>query len=174
MTQPYIGEIRMFGGNFAPYGWAFCNGAIQSISQNDVLFNLIGTTYGGDGQQTFALPDLQGRIPIHQGQGNGLSTYVLGQKAGSETVTLTTSQLPAHPHVAMGSAAGSAATTPSNNTWGNSGIQNKSFGPGTSANNTMNNASIALTGGNQPHDNLMPFLVLSFIIALTGIYPSQT
>jgi microcystin-dependent protein len=173
MTQPYIGEIRMFGGNFAPYGWAFCNGALQSISQNDTLYNLIGTTYGGDGQQTFALPDLQGHIPIHQGQGNGLSTYVLGQKAGSETVTLTSSQLPSHPHTAMGSATGTQQTNPANATWGNNQLPN-TFGPGTSANGTMNMGSTSMTGNSQPHDNLIPFLVVSFIIALTGIYPSQT
>jgi len=173
MTQPYIGEIRMFGGNFAPYGWAFCNGALQSISQNDTLYNLIGTTYGGDGQQTFALPDLQGRIPIHQGQGNGLSTYVLGQKAGSETVTLISSQLPSHPHTAMGSATGTQQTNPANATWGNNQLPN-TFGPGTSANGTMNMGATSMTGNSQPHDNLIPFLVVSFIIALTGIYPSQT
>jgi microcystin-dependent protein len=174
MAQPYIGEIRMFGGTFAPFGWSFCNGSIMSIAQNDALYTLIGTTYGGDGVQTFGLPDLQGRIPIHQGQGNGLSTYNLGQKGGSETVTLITSQLPSHPHTAMGSNTGSAANTPSNNTWGNSQIQNKSFGPGTSANATMNSGSISFTGGNQPHDNLLPFLVFNFIIALTGVYPSQS
>jgi microcystin-dependent protein len=172
MTQPYIGEIRMFGGNFAPYGWAFCNGALQSISQNDTLFNLIGTTYGGDGQQTFALPDLQGRIPIHQGQGNGLSNYGLGQKAGVETVTLTAVQLPLHNHNALGGA-GNSTPSPGNASWGNS-PSNRVFGPGASANGSMNAGSIALNSGGQPHDNLMPFLVISFIVALTGIYPSQT
>jgi microcystin-dependent protein len=173
MAQPYVGEIRMFGGNFAIQGWAFCDGSLQSISQNPTLYQLLGTTYGGDGTSTFGLPDLRGRIPVHQGQGTGLQNYVLGQKGGVETVTLTGSQLPAHSHTAMGSAAGGAATSPANNTWGNNAIANKSFGPGTSANNSMNAGSLGLTGGNQPHDNLLPFVVISFIISLFGVFPSQ-
>lgn len=174
MATPYIGEIRMFGGNFAPVGWAFCNGALQSISQNPVMYQLLGTTYGGDGVNTFALPDLQGRIPVHQGQGAGLQNYVLGQKSGVETVTLTVAQLPSHSHTALGSATGGAATTPANNTWGNNAIANKSFGPGTSANNSMNAGSMGMTGNSQPHDNMLPFLVISFIIALNGVFPSQS
>jgi microcystin-dependent protein len=174
MATPYIGEIRMFGGTYAPYGWSFCNGALLAISQNQPLYNLIGTTYGGDGVNTFALPDLQGRLPIHQGQGNNLSNYVLGSKAGVETVTLITNQLPVHTHSALGSSTGSASSTPTNNTWGNSQITNKSFGPGTSANGTMNGASIGSSGNNLAHDNLMPFQVISFIIALQGVYPSQS
>jgi len=173
MAQPYIGEIRLFGGTFAPVGWAFCNGALQSISQNPAMYQLLGTTYGGDGVNTFGLPDLQGRIPLHQGQGGGLQNYVLGQKGGAETVTLTVGQLPSHSHTALGSATGGAASTPANNTWGNNAIANKSFGPGTSANASMNAGSIGMTGGNQPHDNLLPFVVLSFIIALQGIFPQQ-
>jgi microcystin-dependent protein len=148
MGQPYIAEIRLFGGNFAPYGWSFCNGALLSISQNDAMFNLIGTTYGGDGQNTFGLPDLQGRVPVHQGQGPGLSNYVLGQKGGAETVTLTVGQLPAHNHAAIGA-----------------------YGPGPS-NATMNAGCIGNTGGNQPHDNVLPFTAVSFIISLQGIYPT--
>jgi microcystin-dependent protein len=174
MSQPFVGEIRMFAGNFAINGWAFCNGALVGISQNDILFNVLGTTYGGDGVSTFALPDLQGRIPVHQGQGAGLSNYVIGQKGGSETVTLLGNQLPGHPHPALGSATGGAQPNPGNNTWGNSGITNNSFGPGTSANATMNSGSTSMTGGNQPHDNLLPFQVISFIISLYGVYPSQT
>jgi microcystin-dependent protein len=174
MAQPYIGEIRLFGGNFAPLGWSFCNGVTLPISQNQALFNLIGTTYGGDGQQTFMLPNLQGRLPIHQGQGVGLQNYVLGTQGGAETVTLTTNQLPAHNHGALGSATGSASASPSNNIWGNSQISNKSFGPGTSANASMNAGSMSSTGNNLPHDNLMPFLVVSFIIALNGVYPSPS
>jgi microcystin-dependent protein len=172
MAQPYVGEIRMFGGNFAINGWAFCNGVLISISQNPTLYQVIGTTYGGDGVNTFALPDLQGRIPVHQGQGAGLQNYVLGQKGGVETVSLTVAQIPAHSHTAMGSATGGAASNPSNATWGNSAIANKSFGPGTSANASMNAGSLGMTGNNQPHDNLLPFLVLNFIIALYGVYPS--
>lgn len=163
----------MFGGTFAPYGWAFCNGSLLAISQYDTLFNLIGTTYGGDGVNTFALPDMQGRLPIHQGQGSGLSMYTLGARAGVETVTLQTNQLPAHNHGAVGSATGGAVSNPQNNTWGNSQITNKSFGPGTAANATMNNASIGFSGNNVPHDNLTPFQVISFIIALQGVYPTQ-
>lgn len=173
MAQPYIGEIRMFGGNFAPYGWSFCNGSVLPISQNNALYNLIGTTYGGDGISTFNLPDLQCRIPIHQGQGAGLQNYVLGQKGGAETVTPTVAQLPSHSHQAVGSATGGAASNPANNTWGNSGIANKSFGPGTSANASMNAGSTAMTGNSQPHDNMLPFLAFSFIIALEGVYPTQ-
>jgi microcystin-dependent protein len=143
------------------------------ISQYSTLFQLLGTTYGGDGVNTFNVPDLQGRIPVHQGQGTGLQNYVLGQKGGAETVTLNGLQLPAHSHTAMGSATGGAVSNPANNTWGNSAIANKSFGPGTSANAAMNAGSIGMTGGNQPHDNLLPFVVLSFIISLYGVYPSQ-
>jgi microcystin-dependent protein len=173
MAQPYIGEIRLFGGTFAPYGWSFCNGASLPISQNDALYNLIGTTYGGDGVQTFQLPNMQSRVPVHQGQGAGTSNYVLGQLGGAETVTLNANQLPSHTHVAMGSA-GASQTNPAGNSWGNnSGTLPKSFAPGTSANNTMNAGSMGMTGGGQPHDNLLPFLVVSFIIALQGVYPTQ-
>ncbi|MGD0270595.1 MAG: tail fiber protein [Candidatus Sulfotelmatobacter sp.] len=174
MAQPYIGEIRLFGGTFAPAGWSFCNGATMSIQQNDALYNLIGTTYGGNGQTTFNLPDLQGRVPVHQGQGAGLQNYVLGQKGGAQTVTLTVAQLPSHPHTAVGSASGAGTGSPANATWGNSGIGNESFGPGTSASQTMNAASTSFTGGNQPHDNMLPFLAVSFIIALQGVYPSPS
>lgn len=174
MAQPYIGEIRMFGGTFAPNGWSFCNGASMSIAQNDALYNLIGTTYGGDGINTFNLPNLQGRLPIHQGQGAGLQNYPIGQQGGAETVTLTAAQLPQHSHTALGSATGAPATNPAAATWGNNGLQNNSFGPGTSANNQMSPQSISMnTGNNQPHDNLQPYLVISFIIALNGVYPSQ-
>ena len=173
MAQPYIGEIRMFGGNFAIQGWAFCNGASMSISQNDVLYNVLGTTYGGDGINSFNLPDLQGRVPVHQGQGAGLQNYTLGQKGGSETITLTVAQLPLHPHTALGSATGGAVSNPANGTWGNNAIQNNSFAPGTSANATMNSGSIGMTGSNLPHDNMLPFMVCSFIIALVGVYPTQ-
>lgn len=173
MAQPYIGEIRLFGGLFAISGWSFCNGSLLPISQNPALFQLLGTTYGGDGVNTFAIPDLQGRVPVHQGQGAGRQNYVIGQKSGVETVTLTTAQLPSHPHGALGSATGQAQGSPANNTWGNSALANNSFGPGTSANGTMNAGSTGLTGGNQPHDNMLPFLVISFIIALYGTFPSQ-
>jgi len=174
MAQPYIGEIRMFGANFAPAGSSFCNGSLLPISQYQALFQLIGTTYGGDGVNTFAVPDLQGRLPINQGQGAGLSNYPMGAKAGVETVTLTSNQIPNHGHGALGSATGSAVSNPSNATWGNNAIANKSFGPGNEASSTLNNSSLAHTGGNLSHDNLMPFQVLSFIIALYGVYPTPS
>ena len=174
MAQPFIGEIRMFGGNFAPAGWSFCNGSLLPISQYQALFQLIGTTYGGDGVNTFAVPDLQGRLPINQGQGAGLSNYPIGAKAGVETVTLTSNQIPNHNHGALGSATGSAVSIPANATWGNNAIANKSFGPGNEASSALNNSSLANTGGNLPHDNLMPFQVLSFIIALFGVYPTPS
>jgi microcystin-dependent protein len=173
MADPFIGEIRMFGGNFAIQGWAFCDGSLQSIAQNDALFALLGTTYGGDGVQTYALPDLRGRVPVNQGQGAGLSNYVIGQRGGAETVTLSGSQLPQHQHIAVGTVQGAPTSNPANNNWGNSSPAANSFGPGASANATMNAASIANTGGNQPHENMLPFLVINYIIALFGIYPSQ-
>jgi microcystin-dependent protein len=170
MSQPYIGEIRLFGGNFAPAGWNFCDGSLLSIAQFSALFQLIGTTYGGDGQNTFAVPDLRGRVPVHMGQGAGLQNYVLGQIAGSESVTLTANQVAVHGHGALGSVGGASAT-PQNATWGNGGITTHIFG--TPANNSMNSASVGATGGNQPHDNLHPFQVVSFIISLFGVFPTQ-
>ena len=167
MSSPFIGEIRMFGGNFAPQGWAFCDGSIIAISENDALFNLIGTTYGGDGQSTFALPDLRSRIPVHVGPG-----FALGQAAGVETVTLTTQQLPQHGHVALSSAAGSATGSPGNSTWGiasaNTPYTDQPF------DSQMNAGALSPTGGSQPHDNTMPFQCINFIISLFGIFPSQT
>lgn len=172
MSQPYVGEIRLFGGNFAPAGWSFCNGSLQDISQNSTLFNLIGTTYGGDGQTTFALPDLQGRFPIHQGLGGG-ATYTIGQTGGTENVTLLTNQIPAHSHVPAASAASVDATdNPSGNYWG------ASTGKPYAINSpvptlVMNTGSILNTGGSQPHNNLMPYITISYIISFFGIFPSQ-
>lgn len=172
MSQPFIGEIRMFAGNFAPVGWAFCNGAIIPIDQNDALFNLIGTTYGGDGQTTFALPNLQSRVPVHVGPG-----FALGQSGGTESVTLTVSQIPAHSHVPQAS---DVNTSPPN--FGNPG----SSGGGVWAVSTLNNysaaapsanmdpAAIGSSGGSQPHDNMIPFLVINFILSLFGVFPSQS
>jgi microcystin-dependent protein len=164
MSSPFVGEIRMFGGTFAPAGWAFCSGQLIPISENDTLFNLIGTTYGGDGQSTFQLPDLQGRVPIHQGP-----NFVIGQKAGTESVTLTTQQIPAHSHPALGNtAAGSQA--PTNGVWATSG---STIYSDQAVNTTMNGGALQPSGGSQPHDNMLPFLVVSFIISLFGIFPSQ-
>ena len=170
MGTPYLGEIRMFGGNFAPQGWAFCNGQVLSIAENDALFTLIGTTYGGDGQTTFALPDLRGRAPVHMGQGPGLSNYTIGQAAGSETVTLITNQLPAHSHPPAANSSTGTSTSPAGNVWAAS----KDLSPFTTVPNTnMNSGAMGMAGGSQPHDNLPPYLTISFIISLFGIFPSQ-
>jgi microcystin-dependent protein len=169
MSGPYVGEIRMFGGNFAPAGWAFCEGQILSIDQNPTLFQLIGTTYGGDGQTTFALPDLRGRIPVHVGTG-----FAQGQAGGAETVTLTTAQIPAHSHVPQCNASSNGGvTSPSpNSVWG--GVTASSPYSNVPTDSTMNAASIGSAGGSQPHDNFMPYLCISFIISLFGVFPSQT
>jgi microcystin-dependent protein len=182
MSQPYVGQILIFGGNFAPAGWAMCQGQLVPISENDTLFNLIGTTYGGDGQSTFGLPNLQGRVPLHMGQGAGLSSYVIGQASGVESVTLNTQQLPNHNHLVQVSSpnANANANKPANNVvvadeFQNSGKSLFTYAP---FNNTNQSAlgpqSIGLTGGNQPHENRQPLLVLNFIISLFGVYPSPT
>jgi microcystin-dependent protein len=172
MSNPYVGEIRMFGGNFAPQGWAFCDGSLWPISEYETLFNLIGTTYGGDGQETFALPDLRGRLPVHQGTGLGLSTAVIGQSGGVETVTLTLQQMPAHTHP-LQAATDNALTA---NAGGNLLAQTPSYTPYIVDTPSMplSSGSIAQAGGSQPHDNLQPFLCISFIISLFGIFPSQS
>lgn len=171
MAQPYVGEIRMFGGNFAPAGWAFCDGSLQPISEYDTLFNLIGTTYGGDGQQTFAVPDLRGRLPIHMGQGPGLSNYVIGQSGGTESVTLIANQMPTHNHLLMVSGTAASASSPQSNMLANA---TANLYLRDTPSGTMSNASVNLTGGNQAHENMMPYLCVSFIISLYGIYPSPS
>jgi len=170
MSDQCIGEVRLVGFSFAIDGWAFCNGAVQSIAQNEALFNLIGTIYGGDGVQTFNLPDLQGRIPIHQGS-NGVSTYVIGQMGGVESVTVGINQYPSHNHSLMGST----------NTTGSNSATNNVVNNGLTAYTTDVPASAMLSqmvgasgGGNQPHENLQPFLAMNWIIALYGVYPSQS
>jgi microcystin-dependent protein len=170
MANPYFGEIRLFAGNFAPAGWMFCDGTVLAISENTTLFQLIGTTYGGDGQQTFALPDLRGRVPIHMGQGAGGSNYVIGQKAGSETVTLTVVQIPAHAHVPNANSNHGTATTPTGNVWAGSADFSQ-YAAGSTGN--MAAGAVNLTGGSQPHDNRLPYLSINFIISLFGIFPSQ-
>ena len=171
-AQPFIGQIMVFAGNFAPQGWAQCNGQLMPISQYDALFSLIGTTYGGDGQTTFALPDLRSRVPIHQGQGPGLSGYVIGQNGGAEAVTLLTTQLPVHTHPAMGNSDAGTNTDPTGGVWASGSTS--TYIAGASANTNMNPTSISGSGGGQPHDNMLPFLTLNFCIALEGIYPSQS
>jgi microcystin-dependent protein len=170
MADPFVAEIRIFGGNFAPIGWAFCDGQLMPISQNTALFSLLGTNYGGDGRTTFGLPDLRGRSPLHQGQGPGLTSRSLGEPAGVETVTLTQSQIPLHTHALAGGAA-AGATNPAANLLGKPASA-KIYGPATST-VPMSTAAIGPTGQNQAHDNRQPYLVLSFIIALQGIFPPR-
>jgi microcystin-dependent protein len=168
MSQPYVGEIRLFGGNFAPAGWMFCNGQLLPISQYDTLFNLIGTTYGGDGQTTFALPDLRGRVPVHQGAG-----FTLAQTGGTETVTLITAQLPAHSHPAVASSGAASQASPANGSWtANSTL--KPYAAGSAATSLMAGTNVGPFGGSQPHDNMLPYVAVTYIISLFGVFPSQT
>lgn len=172
MGEPFIGEIRMFAGNFAPAGWAFCQGQLIPISQNDTLFNLIGTMYGGDGQETFGLPNLSGRAPMHFGQGPGISqSYQQGEMAGVEQVTLSTSQIPVHNHAFVASTDTALNTSPTNNILA-AGITTKLFTQDVT-NGSMNPQSVSAVGGNQPHENMQPFLVISFILSLYGVFPQQ-
>jgi microcystin-dependent protein len=167
MAQPYVGEIRMFAGNFAPAGWMFCEGQLLPISENETLFQLIGTTYGGDGESTFALPDLRGRLPLHQGNG-----FILSEKAGTESVTLTVSQIPAHTHPLLGSGANGSQATPQGALLASSTILTPyGIDPPASA---MALTSIGPVGGSQPHTNLQPYLCVDFIISLFGLFPQPT
>lgn len=168
--DPFLGEIKMVGFNFAPVGWALCDGQLLSIAQNTALFSLLGTTYGGDGVRTFALPDLRGRVPVHQGQGPGLSPYNTGQAAGSETVTLTTNQMPTHTHQANASSSGATQPTPQGNVWAASRTDLYNATP----NAAMSTQAIGTAGGSQPHPNIQPYLCVNFIIALQGVYPSRS
>jgi microcystin-dependent protein len=170
MTEPYIGEIRLFPYNFAPRGWAFCQGQILAIAQNTALFSLLGTTYGGNGQTTFALPDLRGRVPNSAGQGPGLSNYTLGEQGGSENVTLIAQQMPAHNHpIAV------------NNSGANTGRPSGAYPGQTSGNtyapspdgSTLAPQAVGNAGNSQPHENRPPYLTLNYCIALEGIYPSR-
>lgn len=171
MSDQFVGEIRLFGGNYAPQGWAMCNGQLLPINGNEVLFALIGTTYGGDGQTTFALPDLRGRIPVHTGKNPSTGTnFPLGQLAGVEEVTLVEAQLPTHTHAVNANQALGTQTSPTNAVWATSTVSQYA---NTAPNGVMSNATIDVVGGNSPHDNMMPFLVMTYIIALEGVYPSQ-
>jgi microcystin-dependent protein len=172
MSDPYVGEIRMFGGNFAPVGWAFCEGQSVPIAENDVLFQLIGTTYGGDGQETFNLPDLRGRLPLHMGTGGAGTTYQIGEAAGVEEVTLTTQQIPSHTHAALGAAVTGDQTSAQGAVPANSVTITPYLNTAPDA--AFNANAVSPTGGNQPHTNFQPYLCVSFIISLYGIYPSQT
>lgn len=167
MAQPYVGEIRMFAGNFAPAGWMFCEGQLLPISENETLFQLIGTTYGGDGQSTFALPDLRGRLPLHQGNG-----FILAETGGAEDITLTVSQVPAHSHPLL--ASGGIASAPTPGGYVPARVTAGDLYEIGSADLTMAAAAVGSTGGSQPHTNMQPYLCVSFIISLFGIFPSPT
>lgn len=171
MSDPYIGEIRMFAGNFAPAGWALCLGQTLSISENEVLFQLIGTTYGGDGQETFNLPNLQSRVPLHWGNGGG-TTYQLAEQQGSESVTLTAQQMPAHSHALLASNDIANEADPG----GNVSAQTGTFDgyQSTPGSVPMAAQSLSPVGGSQPHDNMQPYLCINYIISLFGIFPTQT
>lgn len=173
MSDPYIGEIRMFGGNFPPNGWAMANGQLMPISQNDALFILYGTMYGGDGQETFGLPNLNGRAPMHNGQGPGISqNYQQGEVAGVESVTLTTQQIPVHNHAFLGSQAIAQNPQPTDALVAQSATV-QLYITDTAATN-MDAQAIQPIGGSQPHENMQPYLVIGFIVSLFGIFPSQT
>jgi microcystin-dependent protein len=167
MAQPYVGEIRMFAGNFAPAGWMFCEGQLLPISENETLFQLIGTTYGGDGQSTFALPDLRGRLPIHQGNG-----FILAETGGAEEITLTVNQIPAHTHPLLASAGPGNANAPAGNITGESAAVKIYVSEVPTAN--LNPSAVSPVGGSQPHTNFQPYLCVDFIISLFGIFPSPT
>ncbi|MDX6384142.1 MAG: hypothetical protein QOK48_1715 [Blastocatellia bacterium] len=169
MAQPYVGEIRMFGGNFAPAGWMFCEGQLLPISENETLFQLIGTTYGGDGQSTFALPDLRGRLPMHFGGG-----FTLAETGGAEEITLTVNQIPQHTHPMPGSSGAATTSDPTNNILATAPLAT-TFPYGTDAPLTpLSPKAVGPTGGSQPHTNFQPYLCVDFIISLFGIFPSQT
>jgi microcystin-dependent protein len=177
MSSPFVAEIRIFGFNFAPKGWAFCDGQLLPISQNTALFSLLGTTYGGDGKSNFALPNLQGSIPIQQGQGPGLSLYDLGQMGGEDYVTLLTSEMPAHTHTARGDFDNNnaTATSPNNAVPVNAGVGFKTFSNSTTPQLAMMNpAMVSVAGGSQPHNNLMPYLTLNYCIAMQGVFPPRS
>lgn len=170
MSQPLLGEIRIFGGSFAPAGWAFCDGSLLSISEYDALFTLIGTTYGGDGEETFGLPDLRGRSAVHAGRGPGLSQdYVLGEQGGVEQVTLGTQQIPSHTHVPVATATPTSAAPSNSVVWSSQAAT--AYAPVDPAANLAGGAMLP-AGGSQPHDNMPPYLVISYIIALYGVFPS--
>lgn len=177
MSDQFVAEIRIFGGNFAPYGWAMCNGQLMPISQNTALFSLVGTFYGGDGKSTFGLPNLQGSAPLGMGQGPGLSLRDIGEAGGEQTVTLLTTEMPAHNHTAQACTSG-GMDTPASNAWGESklgktplNVYSASNGP---TNVQMSPSALSIAGSSLPHNNLPPYLCLNFIIALQGVFPSRS
>lgn len=172
MADPFLGEVRMFAGNFAPVGWEFCNGQLLGIAENDALFSLLGTTYGGDGQVTFGLPDLRGRTPIHQGNGAGLTPRTLGEVTGTEAVTLTSAQVPSHFHPVHATSGVGTTADPTGASWAAASTGEKQYTQG-APNVFMAASATTAGGGGLPHENMAPFQAVSFIIALQGIYPSQ-
>lgn len=179
MSEPFLGEIRMFGGNFAPRGWALCNGQLLSIAQNTALFSILGTTYGGNGQTTFALPNLQGRVPMHWGAGPGLTPRTLGETGGTENVTLLLTQIPQHNHpvnaAATATSASPAGAVPATVAppRGSGGAAQNAYAAAPDGATVMNNGMVGQAGGSQPHANIQPFQCVTFIIALEGIFPSR-
>ena len=179
MADQFVGEIRMFGCNFAPFGWALCNGQIMPISQNTALFSLLGTFYGGDGKSNFALPNLQGNFPMNMGQGPGLTPRDIGETGGEAAVTLLQTQMPGHAHAAQCLTGGGSSDSPVGNEWAMAHVSKAHINAYTAytANNpnttAMNAAALAAAGGNQPHNNLPPYLVINFCIAMQGFYPSR-
>ena len=174
MSNPFLAEIRIFTGNFAPKGWALCDGQLMSISQNTALFSLLGTTYGGNGTSNFALPNLQGNAPMQAGQGPGLSLRDLGETAGEQTVTLLQSEMPAHSHGVQAASAG-GLPGPGSNAWASGGKgRPATYAPTSNQNVQMNPFGTSIAGGSQPHNNMPPFLGLTFIIALQGVFPARS
>ena len=172
--DPILGMISMFGFNFAPKYWATCDGQVLSIAQNTALFSLLGTTFGGNGQTTFQLPDLRGRVPIHQGQGPGLSNYSMGQAGGVEMVTLNIAEMPAHSHNLHANGAAGDTGSPINAIFANSGATDREYLASGQANVNMSASAISSAGGSQPHENRQPYLVVNYCIAIYGIYPSRS
>jgi microcystin-dependent protein len=170
--QPYIGDIYIFAGAFAPRGWAFCNGQVLPIAQYQALFSLLGTMYGGNGQTTFALPDLRGRAPMHFGQGPGLSNRVEGERSGVEAVMLTQAEVPQHPHLVSGADVTGTSTSPAGRVWATSARSDAQYTA--QGNTSMSPAAMGTAGNSAPHNNMQPFLTLNFIIALEGVYPSRS
>lgn len=173
MSEPYLGEIRMAGFNFAPRGWALCNGQLMSIAQNTALFSLLGTTYGGDGQTTFALPDFRGRAPNHWGSGPGLTPRVIGEASGSETVTLISTEMPQHTHLIAGLSAPGTQVAPNGGLLAAQARGGAMIYATGAPDSTLAPNSVGIAGGSQPHNNMQPYLTVTFIIALNGIFPSR-
>ena len=171
MADGFIGEIRLFAGNFAPQGWALCEGQLLAISQHTALFSILGTAYGGDGKSSFALPDLRGRVPLHPGQGAGLTARQLAEKGGAEAVTLTSAQMPSHTHAVAASSGTGTSASPASNVWAASSKQDQQYA-GT-ANTTMQQGALASAGGGQAHNNMPPYLGLNYIICLIGTFPTR-